>query len=50
MAIKIHSIRAWLLRRTVKGIVVNADAHWAYIKRRWPTLSEEEREYLFQHS
>jgi hypothetical protein len=41
-------MRAWVRRRTEKGIAVNADAIWAHISAKWPDAEEWQREAVFQ--
>ena len=43
-------MRQWVQRRLLKGIRPSADEVWAHIRETWPMASEEQMEYIFQHS
>ena len=47
---KAAQMRAWIKRRTDKGITVTSDMIWDRINRNWPTLHENEREYIWQEA
>lgn len=47
---KAAQMRAWIKRRTDKGITATSDDIWAQINKRWPELNENEREYIWQEA
>jgi hypothetical protein len=40
--------RAYVQRRRDRGVAVNADEIWKYIRGAWPGLTDEEQEAIFQ--
>ena len=47
---KVNQIRQWQKVRYDKHIVVTADELWAKINKLWPTLSEDDKEQIFQEA
>jgi hypothetical protein len=48
--VKVNTINNWIKRRLDKGIRPNADEIDQHIRELWPTLSDVEREQIFQRT